>query len=122
MVNQDFQEATGRGYIGSQDIDIGFHLAEGSTREDLEKSEFSVGCARSVSAGSRTGCTGVSTLRITGSCLPIRRARAEGDVVRLVDDLPGRVGLEPGAPQVVMVEVLDGAAPVNHYWKLAIRS
>ena len=41
LVGPDFQEAMGRGYIGSRDIDIGFHLEEGSTAEDLEGSEFS---------------------------------------------------------------------------------
>lgn len=41
LVDQDFREASGRGYIGSRDIDIGFHLDEGSTREVLEESGFS---------------------------------------------------------------------------------
>lgn len=41
LVNPEFQEATGRGYIGSRDIDIGFHLEEGTTRENLEESDFS---------------------------------------------------------------------------------
>ena len=41
LVGPDFKEAMGRGYVGSRDIDIGFHLKEGSTKEDLEESEFS---------------------------------------------------------------------------------
>lgn len=53
LVSPDFQEATGRGYIGSRDIDIGFHLTEESTREELEKSEFSRVFKRLITLGFR---------------------------------------------------------------------
>lgn len=51
LVDPDFREATGRGYIGSRDIDIGFHLEEGSGREDLEASKFSQAFRRLRSLG-----------------------------------------------------------------------
>lgn len=40
LVNQNFQKATGRDYIGSRDIDIGFHIKKDWTKEQLEKTEF----------------------------------------------------------------------------------
>jgi len=53
LVSSDFQKSTGRGYIGSRDIDIGFHLKEESTREDLKKSEFSRVIKRLINLGFR---------------------------------------------------------------------
>ncbi len=41
LVDERFREATGRGYIGSRDIDVGFHFEEITVREDLEGSDFS---------------------------------------------------------------------------------
>jgi hypothetical protein len=40
IVNQQFQKATGRNYIGSRDIDLGFHINKKWSKEQLEKSEF----------------------------------------------------------------------------------
>ena len=40
IVNQNFQKAIGRDYIGSRDIDIGFHINKDWNKEQLEKSEF----------------------------------------------------------------------------------
>ncbi len=40
IVNQNFQKATGRNYIGSRDIDLGFHINKDWNKEQLEKSEF----------------------------------------------------------------------------------
>ena len=40
VVNQNFRKATGRNYIGSRDIDIGFHINKNWTEEQLRKSEF----------------------------------------------------------------------------------
>ncbi|HKZ95218.1 MAG TPA: nucleotidyl transferase AbiEii/AbiGii toxin family protein [Candidatus Bathyarchaeia archaeon] len=39
-VNQNFEKATGRNYIGSRDIDIGFHIDKNLSEEQLRKSEF----------------------------------------------------------------------------------
>ena len=40
IVNQNFQKATGRDYIGSRDIDIGFHINKDWNKKQLEKSKF----------------------------------------------------------------------------------
>jgi hypothetical protein len=40
IVNESFQKATGRNYIGSRDIDLGFHINKDWNKEQLEKSEF----------------------------------------------------------------------------------
>ncbi len=40
IVNQNFEKANGRKYIGSRDIDIGFHIDKEWTEEQLRKSEF----------------------------------------------------------------------------------
>lgn len=40
IVNKNFENNTGRKYIGSRDIDIGFHIDEGWSEEQLKKSEF----------------------------------------------------------------------------------
>jgi len=40
IVNRNFRKATGRDYIGSRDIDIGFHINKNWTEEQLRKSEF----------------------------------------------------------------------------------
>jgi hypothetical protein len=40
VVNESFQKATGRNYIGSRDIDLGFHINKDRSQEQLEKSEF----------------------------------------------------------------------------------
>jgi hypothetical protein len=53
LVDEGFREATGRSYIGSSDIDVGFHFDEGSTREDLEESSFSRVFRRLSSSGFR---------------------------------------------------------------------
>src|SRR4030042_4189476 len=39
-VNENFEEANGRKYIGSRDIDIGFHISKEWNEEQLRKSEF----------------------------------------------------------------------------------
>jgi len=41
IVNEKFEKATGRKYIGSRDIDIGFHIGKGWSEEQLKKSDFS---------------------------------------------------------------------------------
>ena len=41
IVNENFEKATGRKYIGSRDIDIGFHIDKGWSEEQLKKSDFS---------------------------------------------------------------------------------
>ena len=51
LVNEGFQEATGRGYIGSRDIDVGFHFDEATTREALERSPVSLAFRRLTSKG-----------------------------------------------------------------------
>lgn len=40
IVNENFQKVTGRTYIGSRDIDLGFHINKNWSCEQLEKSEF----------------------------------------------------------------------------------
>ena len=40
IVNKNFEKANGRKYIGSRDIDIGFHINKQWTEEQLRKSEF----------------------------------------------------------------------------------
>jgi hypothetical protein len=40
LVNQNFQKATGRTYIGSRDIDLGFHINVDWTQEQLKNSGF----------------------------------------------------------------------------------
>jgi len=37
-VNKNFQKAQGRPYLGSRDIDLGFHLDKNSTIEEMKKS------------------------------------------------------------------------------------
>ena len=41
IVNENFERVNGRKYIGSRDIDIGFHIDRGWSEEQLERSEFS---------------------------------------------------------------------------------
>lgn len=41
IVNKNFEKANGRKYIGSRDIDIGFHIDKGWSEEQLKRSEFS---------------------------------------------------------------------------------
>jgi hypothetical protein len=40
LVNQNFEKATGRTYIGSRDIDLGFHINMEWNKEQLKNSEF----------------------------------------------------------------------------------
>lgn len=40
LVNNNFEKATGRSYIGSRDIDLGFHINKKWTKQQLENSEF----------------------------------------------------------------------------------
>ncbi|MCL2288058.1 MAG: hypothetical protein FWC33_02600 [Candidatus Bathyarchaeota archaeon] len=40
LVNENFQKATGKTYIGSRDIDLGFHMNMDWTQEQLKNSEF----------------------------------------------------------------------------------
>lgn len=40
-VNKNFENINGRKYIGSRDIDIGFHIDKGWSKEQLKRSEFS---------------------------------------------------------------------------------
>jgi len=40
IVNKNFEKANGRKYIGSRDIDIGFHIDKHWNEEQLRKSEF----------------------------------------------------------------------------------
>jgi hypothetical protein len=40
LVNQNFQKALGRTYVGSRDIDLGFHINMQWNQEQLENSEF----------------------------------------------------------------------------------
>ena len=40
IVNKNFEKTTGRKYIGSRDIDIGFHIDKNWTEQQLKKSEF----------------------------------------------------------------------------------
>ena len=40
IVNKNFEKANGRRYIGSRDIDIGFHINKDWNEEQLEKSKF----------------------------------------------------------------------------------
>ena len=40
LVNQNFEKATGRTYIGSRDIDLGFHISMDWNQEQLQNSEF----------------------------------------------------------------------------------
>jgi len=40
LVNQNYQKNTGRTYIGSRDIDLGFHINLNWTKEQLKNSEF----------------------------------------------------------------------------------
>lgn len=41
-VNEEYRAATGRDYIGSRDIDVGFHVESRWSRDDLESSAFSL--------------------------------------------------------------------------------
>ena len=41
IVNENFEKANGRNYIGSRDIDIGFHIDKGWSEEQLKRSDFS---------------------------------------------------------------------------------
>lgn len=41
IVNKNFENVNGRKYIGSRDIDIGFHIGKGWSEEQLKRSEFS---------------------------------------------------------------------------------
>ena len=38
QVNKNFQKAQGRSYLGSRDIDLGFHIRQESTKEELKAS------------------------------------------------------------------------------------
>ena len=38
LVNKNFENANGRNYIGSRDIDIGFHIEKSWSKEELRKS------------------------------------------------------------------------------------
>jgi len=40
IVNKNFEKTTGTSYIGSRDIDIGFHIDKNWSEEQLRKSEF----------------------------------------------------------------------------------
>ena len=40
IVNKNFEKTTGRRYIGSRDIDIGFHIDKNWSEKQLKKSEF----------------------------------------------------------------------------------
>ncbi|MDR1993161.1 MAG: hypothetical protein LBQ98_06690, partial [Nitrososphaerota archaeon] len=40
LVNEKFQKVTGRSYIGSRDIDLGFHVNRNWNQEQLKHSEF----------------------------------------------------------------------------------
>jgi len=40
IVNNNFEKTTGRKYIGSRDIDIGFHIDKNWTEQQLKRSEF----------------------------------------------------------------------------------
>jgi hypothetical protein len=40
LVNKNFEKATGRNYIGSRDIDLGFHIDKKWNKEQLENSDF----------------------------------------------------------------------------------
>ncbi|NWG09958.1 MAG: hypothetical protein HXX80_06635 [Nitrososphaerales archaeon] len=40
IVNKSFEKANGRKYIGSRDIDIGFHIDKEWTQKQLAKSKF----------------------------------------------------------------------------------
>lgn len=45
IVNQSFRESKGRDYLGSRDIDIGFHLDPNASPEHLKKSDFAAAIA-----------------------------------------------------------------------------
>ena len=40
LVNENYQKATGRTYIGSRDIDLGFHINKQWNKQQLQNSEF----------------------------------------------------------------------------------
>lgn len=40
LVNKNFEKATGRSYVGSRDIDLGFHINKEWTKQQVENSEF----------------------------------------------------------------------------------
>jgi hypothetical protein len=40
LINKNFEKATGRTYIGSRDIDLGFHINKEWNKQQLENSEF----------------------------------------------------------------------------------
>jgi len=42
IVNRNFERLNGRRYIGSRDIDVGFHVGKGWSEEQLRMSDFSV--------------------------------------------------------------------------------
>ncbi|VVB96484.1 Uncharacterised protein [uncultured archaeon] len=39
-VNKNFKKTTGRNYIGSRDIDLGFHFEKGWSEKDMRESTF----------------------------------------------------------------------------------
>jgi len=41
LVNENFKRNTGHDYVGSKDIDVGFHIDETWTKNELEKSDLS---------------------------------------------------------------------------------
>ena len=41
IVNRNFKKATGREYVDSRDIDLGFHINKDWNEEQLKNSEFS---------------------------------------------------------------------------------
>jgi len=54
IVNKNFEKTTGRKYIGSRDIDIGFHVDKNWSEEQLEKSEFCVAIKQIENMGFRS--------------------------------------------------------------------
>ena len=54
IVNKNFEKATGRKYIGSRDIDIGFHINKNWSEEQLKKSEFAAAIKRIEDIGFRS--------------------------------------------------------------------
>jgi len=54
IVNKDFERTTGRKYIGSRDIDIGFHIDKNWTEKQLKTSEFCAAIKRIENMGFRS--------------------------------------------------------------------
>jgi hypothetical protein len=54
LVNQNFENATGRTYIGSRDIDLGFHVNMEWNQEQLQKSEFAIAIKTAEKMGFRS--------------------------------------------------------------------